>query len=72
MSTWHPSRTHRSSNNVSLVLGYGLEEMYWSHVEFFPSHAGIPTDGVVDDVLNTLVHAQGGTCMRNDLAIVVF
>lgn len=54
------------------MLGYGLEEMYWSHVEFFPSHAGIPTDGVVDDVLNTLVHAQGGTCMRNDLAIVVF
>jgi hypothetical protein len=33
--------------------------MYWSHVEFYPSHAGIPTNGVVDNVLNTLAHAQG-------------
>jgi hypothetical protein len=40
-------------------LRYGLEEMYWSHVEFFPSHAGIPMNGIVDLLLNTLVHAQG-------------
>lgn len=44
------------------VSGYGLEEMYWSHVEFYPSHAGIPMNGVVDLLLNTLVHAQGGSC----------
>jgi len=40
-------------------IRYGLEEMYWSHVEFYPSHAGIPINGVVDLLLNTLVHAQG-------------
>jgi hypothetical protein len=40
--------------------------MYWSHVEFYPSHAGIPMNGVVDGLLNTLVHAQGGTWIRND------
>lgn len=31
------------------------------HVEFYPSHARIPTNGVVDDLLSTLAHAQGGT-----------
>ena len=54
------------------MLGYGLEELYWSHVEFYPSHAGIPMDGVVDLLLNTLVHAQGGSCTRNDSLILVF
>ena len=46
--------------------------MYWSHVEFFPSHAGIPMNGAVDLLLNTLVHAQGGTCIRNGFPILVF
>lgn len=43
--------------------------MYWSHVEFYPSHAGIPINGVVDLLLNTLVHAQGGMCTRNIFGI---
>jgi len=46
-------------------LRYGLEEMYWSHVEFYPSHTGIPMDGVVDGLLNTLVHAQGDALTSN-------
>jgi len=46
-------------------LRYGLEEMYWSHVEFYPSHAGIPTNGIVDNLLNTLVHAQGDALTSN-------
>jgi hypothetical protein len=46
--------------------------MYWSHVEFYPSHAGIPMNGVVDGLLNTLVHAQGGPWIRNDSLIVHF
>ena len=53
-------RPPKSPNDVPLSLGSGLEEMYWSHVEFHPSHAEIPTNGVVDDLLNTLAHAQGG------------
>lgn len=46
--------------------------MYWSHVEFYPSHDGIPTNGVVDLLLNTLMHAQGGTCIRNGSPLLVF
>jgi len=46
-------------------IRYGLEEMYWSHVEFYPSHAGIPMNGVVDLLLNTLVHAQGDALTSN-------
>jgi len=46
-------------------LRYGLEEMYWSHVEFYPSHAGIPMNGVVDLLLNTLAHAQGDALTSN-------
>ena len=45
--------------------------MYWSHVEFYPSHAGIPMNGVVDLLLNTLVHAQGGMCIRNDSPVFI-
>jgi hypothetical protein len=59
-----PSINCRPSHGLFLprISGYGLEDMYWSHVEFYPSHRGIPTDGVVDNLLNTLAHAQGGAC----------
>jgi hypothetical protein len=46
-------------------LRYELEEAYWSHVEFYPSHTGIPTNGVVDSLLNTLAHAQGDALTSN-------
>jgi len=62
----------RSSDHPFPILGYELEEMYWSHVEFYPSHTGIPMNGVIDNLLNTLVHAQGGVCMRNHSPIDVF
>lgn len=66
---YHTSTLNRgSSNGVFLVSGHELEEMYWLHVEYYPSHAGVLTDGVVDDLLNTFAHAQGGTCVRNNLA----
>ena len=56
----------RLFNDLFLTSGHGLEEMYWLHVEFYPSHPGIPTGGMVDDILRTLTHAQGGTCVRDN------
>jgi hypothetical protein len=66
------SKNHHSAHDLFPIVGYGLEEMYWSHVEFYPCHAGIPTNGIIDNLLNTLAHAQGGTCMRNTSVIAVF
>lgn len=40
-------------------IRYNFDGAYWLHVEFFPCHTGIPTDGVVDRLLSTLTHAQG-------------
>lgn len=42
------------------------------HMESFPSHPVIPTNGMVNDLLNTFVHAQGGTCAQIVPFLVVF
>ena len=67
-----PPLNHCSSHHRFLLLGSGLEEMYWLHVEFYPCHSGIPTNGIIDDLLNTLAHARGGTRIRNNFGVVVF
>ena len=55
----------RSSDRVSLISGYASEGMYWSHVEFYPSHKGASTNGLVLNLMRTLAHAQGGASERN-------
>lgn len=49
-----------------LVPGYAFEDLYWMHVEYYPAHPNIPTESVVDGLINALTNGRGGTCVRNN------
>jgi hypothetical protein len=46
-------------------LKLALEELYWNHVEYFPTHVVSPTARVVDDLISLFTHAQAD-CMTSE------
>ncbi|KAI0792372.1 hypothetical protein C8Q75DRAFT_731609 [Abortiporus biennis] len=57
------SESHLPNENV--FVGIALEELYWEHVEHFPSH---PTTGqtlLIDDLTDVLLQSRADTLMSN-------
>jgi hypothetical protein len=52
---------HRSGDTPSILLPseLSLQELYWSHVEYFPMHISLSKRSI-EELIGVLIHARGG------------
>lgn len=67
VSDSHLRASHHRSSDVALSYqppsGLALEELYWNHVEHFPSHRFEQLSLRVDELTHVFVHARAGAHM---------